>query len=139
MELHFAEIPIKELRPGEMFEFQSRDYVLVVEDSKYRGICKDTEYSRDFKPDEVVYCDRPPSKLVEGRVCGTCSLWGRKFATSSRTGYLIPNAKCACNAEIDIPPTLPLSVQKVATFYNDGIDCPAWKDHGEKVEVMSPE
>lgn len=76
------------------------------------------------------------TKLVEGRMCGTCKKWERKHAISSRVGALIPNAKCRCNAEVEIPSTFPSSIQKVETLYDEGVDCQVWKDILEKVEVI---
>ena len=75
---------------------------------------------------------------LEGKMCGTCNLWERKFATSSRTGKIIPNASCRCNAAVKLDPKLPYSIQRVSTLCEDGISCPTWEDFGEDIEMVDP-
>ena len=78
------------------------------------------------------------SKLIDGRMCGTCLFWDREYGTSARSGLIIPNARCECHAEIKIPDSLPFSIQKVSTFCEDGIKCKLWKRESGRFSIMAP-
>ena len=77
------------------------------------------------------------TKTVKGKLCGTCLLWKREDATSSRTGYLIPTFSARCMAKVSIPNDLPFSVQKVHTFCEDGKDCNLWDGVTQEMEVLT--
>ena len=78
------------------------------------------------------------TKIVKGKLCGTCLLWGRKHAISSKTGALWPNASAPCMAEVDTPNDLPFSIQKVHTFCEDGSGCSLWDGVTQEMKVLTP-
>lgn len=75
-------------------------------------------------------------KELKGKCCGTCSLFERKLANSSKYNALIPNAQASCNCPVEFSYEFPNSVQKVSMLCEDGKDCEAWQDFGKEVNVI---